>query len=379
MAQLTENYFYFTGEVNILLHGHNINELKKGEPVKAIERDNLHLYCLSNYTNVSFIWTRYDDTIITVSHILELQRIRLEDAGNYSCSVTSVDNTLNKTLVEHYTVYIEILYPPSIPVVKIPKSILLNEELSLTCLVDALPEPTYHWRLDNINGHLLSRNKTYNSAASTTKKYIVCNVQTLMIPSFGEPISKFVSHRVYIDVHKKAYISRTSSTDQIKYEGDSINFDCYVGGHPVVTVWWTKLGNDSFYWRGSKYIAHNIDTSFTGDYICHAENTVVPANQTAITVHDTKVFILNVYETVTKAPITCTEKQCSADDCTSHCSTSIPPKIDRIEPVHSSTHATHTTTEVYNCSSEDISMRLNEYTEDNRSIIIALVASTGIG
>jgi hypothetical protein len=69
--------------------------------------------------------------------------------------------------------------------------------------------------------------------------------------------------------------------------GDNVTVMCNFVGYPEAKTWWTKCDDSNFYALGNRFVENNVQTSFSGIYICHAENTIVAANETKIYIHAT--------------------------------------------------------------------------------------------
>lgn len=283
------------GEAKIFVNGVEIENLNNVGEINVIEGDNLLLECMFDSENTSLTW-RKEKSIVSNSYRLEFVRIRKEDGGYYACHMTSSDNSTSENKDDQKQVYIHILYPPTDPILSKPVTALSGEKLSLTCLVEANPEPTYQWRRDAENGLLSSRNRTYELTTSASSITTFCNIQNLMSPTMGEPRRGYVSRKIYITVHRQATISSFGPKRYIdKYVGDDFYHTCYADGNPFPKVWWTKTSDEGVYWVGGWFVSYNIQASFAGEYVCHAENTVVAANKTTMTIHTTEVLYVRVY------------------------------------------------------------------------------------
>ncbi|XP_045202040.2 neural cell adhesion molecule 1-like [Mercenaria mercenaria] len=369
-----------SGEVSILLHGVDIDTLQNDNTVKIIEGQHLLFDCIHDIENVTVTWSR-NNTVITRNTRLELGRIRIEDEGYYTCTISSDENTI----LEYSTVFLKILYPPSYPILNAPKSFLFNEEVSLTYLFEAEPEPTYQWRRLAWDGLLLSRNRTYRMTVPSTGLRIYCNFQSLMTPTFGEPRSAFISEYVFINVHRKASITSIFPGRYVeRNEGDYIVLRCHVDGNPAPNIWWSKTGDESFYWHGGKYSKYNIDTNSAGDYVCHVENTVIPANRTQQIIHKTEVFHVFVNRKALndqKPTLKCTDcfEQCTtvtdADPrFQSSTSTSTPSVVSSPNTTTDSTSFKST-----NCSTEQHLNNNIETGMEQHTASLALIVATTLG
>lgn len=172
------------GEAKIFVNGVEIENLNNVGEINVIEGDNLLLECMFDSENTSLTW-RKEKSIVSNSYRLEFVRIRKEDGGYYACHMTSSDNSTSENKDDQKQVYIHILYPPTDPILSKPVTALSGEKLSLTCLVEANPEPTYQWRRDAENGLLSSRNRTYELTTSASSITTFCNIPKLDEPNNG--------------------------------------------------------------------------------------------------------------------------------------------------------------------------------------------------
>lgn len=183
---------------------------KLSEPVKVIEGDNVLLECIASDPNSTIFWTK-DGADTSYSHSREIPQIQVADEGMYNCQAIRLDEESKTERNENRQVFLEVLFPPSLPKIKPeftkgPRSALHGEYINLVCFSEAKPAPNYQWRRDYLKGQLITRNATYNLKVDSYNIEYYCIVQNRMVPTYGKPRTTVQTGRLYIPVYIKAYI-----------------------------------------------------------------------------------------------------------------------------------------------------------------------------
>lgn len=289
------------------LNGHNLAVVGEDERVRVIEYESMFLSCKSGYDNTTISWHRNGYVVLNVS--IDVDAVRPEDTGFYTCRVTGAN------FIENKRIFVEVLYPASYPSIEGVPFGLVGEPVTLKCIAEAFPKPTYEWRFEDENGKVVSKNQTFQETIPYYGYKLVCKVNTLMIPTFGKPKRGVISVRTSIKSYIPAYIQDVlGGFEWRRSEGDTVNIYCATAGNPVPRVWWTKVGDASFFYKSNSLKAYNITKDFAGYYVCHAENTVMSVNETTITTNDTEQIRITVIEREGME-----RKICKADECALLC------------------------------------------------------------
>ncbi|XP_053403918.1 uncharacterized protein LOC123554656 [Mercenaria mercenaria] len=214
-------------------------------------------------------------------------------------------------VVETQNVSVIVLYPPSYPDIEGTTSGLIGEEVTLKCISNANPPPTYQWKRFNQNGVVLSRNQTLQISISEENSRVVCVAQSLMVTTLGKSKRADVAREVTIFSYVGAIIHAIDKGSNLKLiEGEDIDILCDAIGRPVPDVWWTKTGNKSFSFFGKRLIGYDIDKHFPGTYVCHAGNNITSVNKTVIETYTTKLIYVKVTESLVSR-LACSSVECA--------------------------------------------------------------------
>ncbi|XP_045202081.2 hemicentin-1-like [Mercenaria mercenaria] len=297
--------FPVIGKLSILMDNIDVTDVLI-DPVKMFEGDSLVLECMSDRNNVTISWNR--NYFITINNSLAIKNVRLADAGTYVCTGTGSEED------EMQNVIIDVLYPPSFPIIEGTVTGFVGEQVTLKCISNANPPPTYQWRASNQNGPLLSRNQTFQMTILEENQHIVCVAQSLMVTTLGRSRSIQIYRAISVDSYVEANVLNIENGPswEVK-EGEDINILCATVGQPAPDVWWTKVGNETFYFEGNRLIGYDIGQDFAGVYACNVDNTGISVNKTVVSTYDTKTIHLKMAKTLAHGDVF------SAAECKNYC------------------------------------------------------------
>lgn len=265
----------------------NIPNLSVEEPLRVMEGERFLLKCESDRAYETIYWR--GEIITTNNNTIAIERIHKNYSGLYECIASGENRYTSKRI------NVQVLFPPSNPVIEGETTGIYGEEVTLKCSSDSLPKPLYEWRRENKSGIVLSHSHTLQTTIEKGVSAIVCVVTSVMNTTLGESKTERATLEIVIHGNKKTNIEGIFNLngDNVR-EGDDIYLFCLVSGKPAPEVWWTKVENNSFFFEGLRLVEHKVDKDFTGDYICHARNTVLSVNKTSITTEVTKSISIQV-------------------------------------------------------------------------------------
>ncbi|XP_067674212.1 hemicentin-1-like isoform X2 [Haliotis asinina] len=207
---------------------------------------------------------------VTSPH-LTISNIQKSDAGTYHCEVP---NQMGRTRSNNVTV--RVVYPPASIAINPSGTQTLNEgdNLALTCIVAAIPPPTYEWRAGS--QVIASRPiLVINSAGPDDNRNVTC---------VGSNSKGNITETVWINVQYSPRVTIPGGDAFGADEGKSLTIPCVVDANPAVnTFQWVKdsavldLSDTSKYGGGTSdspgLTILALSSADAGNYSCRANNS----------------------------------------------------------------------------------------------------------
>ncbi|XP_052807181.1 hemicentin-1-like isoform X2 [Mya arenaria] len=277
---------------------------------QMIENSTERLTCRSTGGNplASLAWSCYNGTESTpnisggsVSRSVQFTARRNQD-NTCTCTATHEAGPLQKA-----TLYVNIIYPPSIPEFKvngtpvdIAVSIIKDSAQTVTCHSFGKPNPStndFTWTKERI---VVSSNSVLSWAGGIRIQdggSYKCTVTTTMTPSDTNksPVIKAVSSDITMDVLYSPRLHQLLSLSAL--EGESLTLKCeYEPGNPTETTVVIDRLYDRITWTGRTHFIPSLKRSDAGMYSCTARNIMKPSGQqNEIVGEETGIFQINVW------------------------------------------------------------------------------------
>ncbi|KPJ14782.1 Hemicentin-1 [Papilio machaon] len=203
---------------------------------------------------------------------LKIPSVKTEHIGIYKCEAENIFGSDSKGLL------IKVEYPPKIKFYDKLKIVRLDEDVELSCEVDAIPKAEVKWekKQDDIIIPLDSRHETdeWNTLRFTASSIDSGNYYCIAENYLGR-----AERIVTLNVLVPPYIDPPPRKIVTIRAGESITLQCHVHyGHPVPSTKWEFIALNSTLTtllRGSSIndlTLNNVSKSYEGSYICLAEN-----------------------------------------------------------------------------------------------------------
>ncbi|XP_045539505.1 hemicentin-1 [Papilio machaon] len=203
---------------------------------------------------------------------LKIPSVKTEHIGIYKCEAENIFGSDSKELL------IKVEYPPKIKFYDKLKIVRLDEDVELSCEVDAIPKAEVKWekKQDDIIIPLDSRHETdeWNTLRFTASSIDSGNYYCIAENYLGR-----AERIVTLNVLVPPYIDPPPRKIVTIRAGESITLQCHVHyGHPVPSTKWEFIALNSTLTtllRGSSIndlTLNNVSKSYEGSYICLAEN-----------------------------------------------------------------------------------------------------------
>uniref|UniRef100_A0A673FPD3 Ig-like domain-containing protein n=1 Tax=Sinocyclocheilus rhinocerous TaxID=307959 RepID=A0A673FPD3_9TELE len=280
---LKDSHMYYCKITTNVAHGNwigypgvslTVTDLQVESPERVTEGDSVRLTCKSSCDltdSATFIWYRNSQPLTreTVENELTLCSVRREDAGRYSCALHG------HTYISP-AVYLNVTYPPVIPVIFISPSgeIVQGDSVTLNCSSDSNPPAEISWfkgRMFVGSGRIYSISKISSDHSGIYK----CKSRNEQ----GEEISAVTLNIMYPP--KSVLLSISPSTKIV--EGDSVTLSCSSDSNPPAEISWFKGG--TFVGSGRIYSISNISSDHSGEYKCKSRNKHGERNSDAVTLN----------------------------------------------------------------------------------------------
>ncbi|XP_019355735.1 hemicentin-1 isoform X2 [Alligator mississippiensis] len=240
-------------------------------------------------------WIKNSMVLVTNPYInvrgdgsLHLERVWLQDAGDYTCMASNVAGTNNKTT----TINVFVL-----PVIQHGQQIFSTIEgipVTLPCKASGVPKPTIMW---SKKGELIPLSNTKFSAGSDGSLYIVSpgGEETGEYVCTATNAAGYATRKVQLTVYVKPRVSRPENQQEDAYDkpieisvtaGEDVTLPCDVKSLPPPVITWAKemqlispfSPRHTFLPSGSMKITETR-VSDSGMYFCVATNIAGNATQ----------------------------------------------------------------------------------------------------
>ncbi|KPI98164.1 Hemicentin-1 [Papilio xuthus] len=203
---------------------------------------------------------------------LKIPSVKTEHIGIYKCEAENIFGTDSKELL------IKVEYPPKIKFYDKLKIVRLDEDVELSCEVDAIPKAEVRWqkKQDDIIIPLDSRHETDEW---NTLRFTASSVDSGNYYCIAENYLGRAERVVTLNVLVPPYIDPPPRKIITIRTGESVTLQCHVHhGHPEPSTKWEFIALNSTLTtllRGSSIndlTLNNVSKTHEGSYICLAEN-----------------------------------------------------------------------------------------------------------
>nr|XP_042899314.1 hemicentin-1 isoform X1 [Parasteatoda tepidariorum] len=223
-----------------------------------------------------------DDILKNMSMFLELENSQLKileaktiHSGLYKCVATNAAGSVEKS----FDIYIKV--PPRVVDTSEPNmTILINQQISMHCFVEAEPEATIIWTKD---GRIINDNKDpFIHMLDDGQKLQILRTREADSGHYSCEISNNVGNssrsfmlNILVPPKVKNHIQGEPVTHELK--GNNATIKCYVHGNPPPTISWLKNGEplypDStnkikFYHNNQVLQLFDLESHDAGQYKC---------------------------------------------------------------------------------------------------------------
>jgi len=255
-------------------------------PAVALTSNLVLSVVVSGSEPLSYQWRRNfggltDDARIhgATSNVLTIQQIGTNDLGNYDVIVSSPYGLLSTPLVS-----LTILYPPTIAVDPVSRSVPAGTNVAFTVTPSGTAPFTYQWR--------------FNSAdlpAKTNVALTLVNVQATNNGGYSvvvsNPYGVATSGVATLTVLPAAPIITTQAVSRVASVGQTVNFIVVVKGSEPMTCQWQKNGSDLPGANSFSLALNNVNSTHAGTYRAAVSNEFGFAFSTNVTLVVSPVLV----------------------------------------------------------------------------------------
>lgn len=235
----------------------------------------------------------HENQVIYDNGTLLLRKVSSDNVGTYSCLATSGETTLQSRAAKLELAYIN----PSFSIQPLSQSVMLGENVVLTCYIESLPLADVTWTLngDKISSGTVTQD---SNGTSTLALYPVMyyNVGTYKCvgtnPLTG--VYRYSNDASLVVKGQPVFLSSLKSV--ILPLGYQATFQCYFHGNPEPNVTWLVhfTGDDGsvtsnevqtsdkyMVYDNGTFIIHNVTKEDEAFYTCNVENSYGEMSQSA--------------------------------------------------------------------------------------------------
>ncbi|XP_052804955.1 hemicentin-2-like isoform X2 [Mya arenaria] len=239
------------------------------------------------------------DRTLTTKSTLTHTVSRTEDGMDVYCNASNGENHQ----VSSQTIHLNIEYHPGIPTFKFKSSsiaitarsisVIRNEEISIACITDGNPPPSYTWSTGH-DGQIIT-------SAFDRDTNLTCEVSSsLYTTGANSTQSTTVSNRLQIKVLYPPDIpvlwANSTCMKNITFEQnvlqvlelDRVNVKCVAAGIPDPKCQWTNRS------QSCTLDIYKVSKDDAGTYVCHASNTMNTSYGSSVVGRNASSFYLDI-------------------------------------------------------------------------------------
>nr|XP_026696022.1 hemicentin-1-like isoform X2 [Ciona intestinalis] len=165
-----------------------------------------------------------------------VQPVEQSDAGTFTCTVSNGIGPPQKSQVD-----VRVLYPPHFTRMMLSAyDVIIGTDVTLPCVADSLPSPTYSWFKDSVKFTAHVTNTTSNVTNDVTSLHLI-NMTSTDSGSYRCHVTNYLGmifKETKVRVHFPSNII-TSSSSLRAVIGDDVNITCATSGYPVPELEWS--------------------------------------------------------------------------------------------------------------------------------------------
>ncbi|XP_053696578.1 cell adhesion molecule Dscam2-like [Sabethes cyaneus] len=250
-------------------------------------------------------WTR-NGRFISSSRSHSIQRVSVQDAGEYGCSA---DNGLGK--VGEQLIILDVLYAPVVVIESKTWEAEERETVTIRCNVTSNPPPiTIEWFKEGspdfrYAGDILQLREVKAEHAGT----YVCRAVNMLKPYGGKMVERIGNSTVALLVRHRPGQAYINPNKPVVHVGNGVTLTCSANppGWPVPQFRWFKdavgeVSSNTILAQGPQYVIPRAHLGSEGSYHCHAVNELGhgPMATIKLEVHQPPQFIHKIQQHMTK-------------------------------------------------------------------------------